>query len=168
MNGTGEDKSMVIEPMTLDVAKVIQQWTYEEPYSLYSFGEEDNVISEFMNGSYYYVMDKKEKLIGYFCFGKSAQVPAGYKVNAYEDHLLDIGLGMSPDETGKGKGKIFLQEGVDFGTKKYKMIGCRLTVAAFNKRAKKVYEREGFEYQQTFVNATDRSKISFEVMVRKI
>ena len=162
----GEDK-MIIQPMTLDVARVIQQWSYEEPFSLYSFSEGENVISEFMNGSYYYVMNEEKKLIGYFCFGKSAQVPAGYKVNAYEDNLLDIGLGMAPEETGKGKGGIFLKEGIEFANKKYKTIGIRLTVASFNKRAKKVYEREGFEYQQTFVNTTENSAITFEVMVKK-
>ena len=158
---------MIIQPMTEDIAKKIQTWQYKEPYSLYSLNGDPEVLSELMNGSYFSVTENN-KLIGYFCFGKSAQVPAGYKENAYAAPMLDFGLGLHPMHTGNGKGLRFVQEGLAYACEKYGNKSVRLTVASFNIRAKIVYERAGFTYEQSFLKVSESGSTTFEVMVKKI
>lgn len=155
-----------IQPMTLETAKRIQTWTYKEPYSLYSFSEDNEVLEELMDGSYVAVWNE-EKLFGYFCFGNSARVPSGVGAGVYEEDLLDIGLGIAPKETGKGKGKLFLRTGLHYAREQFGEQDIRLTVAAFNERARKVYEREGFIRYRSFVNKTKMSEVPFDVMIKK-
>ena len=157
---------MVIQPMTEEIAKRIQTWQYEDPYSLYSLKGDPNVFSELMNGSYAFVTENDE-LTGYFCFGKSAQVPAGHDVNAYANPMLDLGLGLHPMHTGKGKGLRFVQAGLDYAYKTYGRKNVRLSVASFNKRAKKVYERAGFSYERSFNKANANGSTTFEIMVKR-
>ncbi|WP_394172805.1 GNAT family N-acetyltransferase [Guptibacillus hwajinpoensis] len=155
-----------IQPMTLETAKEIQTWTYQEPYSLYSFSEDNEVLEELMDGSYVSVWNE-EKLFGYFCFGQSARVPSGVNAGVYEEDRLDIGLGIRPNETGKGNGRLFLQTGLHYAAERFGAKDFRLTVASFNDRARKVYEREGFKSHRSFVNRTTSSEVPFEVMIRK-
>ena len=139
--------------MTLDIAKEIVTWVYEPPYDLYSFSGQKDEIIELFDGSYYSCFDSNGELIGYFCYGKNAQVPGGWKAEIYNDNnVLDIGLGMKPSLVGQGLGKNFLMQGLIYGEKKYKAEQVRLSVATFNQRAIKLYKRLGFEEGQRFFN----------------
>lgn len=157
---------MLIQQMTEETAKRIQTWQYEEPYSLYSLKGDPDVFFELMNGSYVSVTENDE-LIGYFCFGESAQVPAGHNVNAYSNPMLDLGLGIHPMDTGKGKGLGFVQAGLNYAYDTYGPQNVRLSVASFNKRAKKVYERAGFSYVQSFTKTNPSGTTIFDVMVKR-
>ncbi|HCF33607.1 MAG TPA: GNAT family N-acetyltransferase, partial [Bacillus sp. (in: Bacteria)] len=44
---------MDIHKLTEEEANEINTWTYEEPYSLYSFSGEKEVIEELLDGTYY-------------------------------------------------------------------------------------------------------------------
>ena len=79
-------------------------------------------------------------MLGYFCFGKSAQIPID-KSDVYTEDALDIGLGMKPPLCGKGLGFSFLNAGIDFAQNKFQPNKYRLTVASFNKRAIRLYEK---------------------------
>lgn len=162
-SGKGIDKVMRIHPMTLEKAREIQTWTYDEPYSLYSFTGDQEELLEFMNGSYFCVIDNKRNLTGYFCYGESAQVPAGHQVDAYEENFIDIGLGLHPNQTGKGTGLAFLKVGLAYAIENNGFSNIRLTVASFNRRAIKVYERAGFTYEKSFTN----DSTNFNIMIKK-
>ena len=69
--------SIYIELMKEEYARKILNWTYDKPYEIYNMDNDEENMEELLDGSYYAVVDKKENLIGYFCFGVSAQVPAG-------------------------------------------------------------------------------------------
>lgn len=88
--------------MNYKEAKEISNWHYKEPYSIYSIEDSEEDINELLNGYYYSVSDTNNNLIGYYCFGEAAKVPAGNKFGAYNliDHT-DIGLGINPDLCGK-------------------------------------------------------------------
>ncbi len=104
-----------IQPMTEKDAIVISKWHYADPYSCYDMGEEEEVIAELLDGSYYVAQSMATcELVGFFCFGASAQVPGGHKNNAYNENALDIGLGLRPDLTSKGIGLSFLNAGLGF------------------------------------------------------
>ncbi|WLR59437.1 GNAT family N-acetyltransferase [Guptibacillus hwajinpoensis] len=149
--------------MTLEKAREIQTWTYDEPYSLYSFTGDQEELLELMNGSYFYVIDDKRNLIGYFCYGESGQVPAGHQVDAYEENFIDIGLGLHPNQTGKGTGLAFLKVGLAYAIEKYGFSDLRLTVASFNRRAIKVYERAGFTFEKSFA----KGSTNFNIMIKR-
>src|ERR671920_1320993 len=101
--------------------------------------------------SYHSVCDERGVLTGYFCFGEDAQVASGRRLGVYKvEPALDVGLGMSPDLTGSGLGEEFVHAGLRFARETYSPPAFRLTVAAFNHRAIRVYERAGFETVETF------------------
>ncbi|MDH4423095.1 MULTISPECIES: GNAT family N-acetyltransferase [Bacillus] len=144
---------MNIHKLTEEEAMEIAMWTYEEPYNLYSFSEEEEVIEELLDGTYYGCCNDKGGLIGYFCFGENAQVPGGRDANLYTgEDVVDIGIGMKPDLTGKGMGKTFFQAGIVFATEEWHPKIFRLSVATFNKRAITLYKNIGFQQGPIFLS----------------
>ncbi|MEA1010408.1 MULTISPECIES: GNAT family N-acetyltransferase [Bacillus cereus group] len=144
---------MDIHKLTEEEAMEINTWTYEEPYNLYSFSGEKEVIEELLDGTYYGCCDDKGEFIGYFCFGENAQVPGGRDANLYTgENVVDIGLGMKPALTGKGMGKTFFQAGIVFAAKEFKSKHFRLSVATFNIRAITLYKNIGFQKGPIFLS----------------
>ncbi|WP_053219876.1 GNAT family N-acetyltransferase [Virgibacillus senegalensis] len=140
-------------------AREISSWKYGKPYDLYNHDGSPSLLKELLNGSYFGVLFN-ESLIGYYCFGESAQVPSGAKEGFYDGKALDIGLGLRPDLTGKGYGVSFLNKGIEFASSNFQPSVIRLTVAAFNQRAVTVYKRSGFLIKGVFMN----NNIEFIVM----
>ena len=92
----------------------------------------------------------------------------------YEDELIaflsvarvdnttfDIGLGMKPAITGRGKGTEFLKEAIDFVKAEFRAEKITLSVAAFNERAIKVYRKIGFEDTGSMMQKTNGSTFEF-------
>lgn len=155
-----------IEQMDYDKAKQISKWTYDEPYSIYSMEESENCIDELLSGLYFSAVDEAKNLIGYYCFGKAAQVPAGNQFGVYSDKkFMDIGLGIKPNLCGQGIGLYFLNKGLEYGKNKLNVKEIRLTVAVFNSRAIKVYEKAGFKKVDSFRRISQCGETEFLVMV---
>jgi len=154
-----------IKQMNYDEAKLISKWIYQGLCSIYSMDGSDNCINELLNGYYFSVYNKENNLIGYYCFEQSAQVPIGKQFGVYDDKdVTDIGLGIKPDLCGQGLGFDFLINGLEFARSKLSVKGFRLTVATFNQRAIKVYERIGFKRVNSFERISEIGKIEFWVM----
>ncbi len=132
--------------MTKESAYEIAQWTYAGIYSCYSFDGSDEILEELMNGEYYVAYDNENNILGYICIGKSAQIPTIEEKVYIDETVLDIGLGLNPLLCGNGLGSEFLMECISFGKQRFNASNIRLTVASFNQRAIKVYERIGFNY----------------------
>ena len=144
-----------LKRITPDEAHTISRWRYGGPYSVYD-GDPASVDS-FLEPRFHYnsVYDEHGELAGYFCFGEDARVPAGRRLGVYErESALDVGLGMRPDLTGRGLGEEFVRAGLRYAKETYSPPAFRLTVAAFNRRAVRVYERVGFETVETFGDAS--------------
>ena len=93
---------MDIHKLTVEEANEINTWTYEEPYHLYSFSGEEEVIEELLDGTYYGCCDDKESLSAIFVLGKMHKC-RGRDAHLYGgEDVMDIGLGMKPELTGKG------------------------------------------------------------------
>lgn len=146
----------------------IASWNYEYPFSFYNMNQDEESISELKDGSYYSVYTVENELAGYFCYGKNAQVPGGVRAGVYSnENLIDIGLGLRPDLTGKGLGTEFLITGLDFGKQLYETKGFRLSVATFNKRAIALYKKVGFTSKDKFLNKSGVNTVGFIVMEKK-
>ncbi|WP_232243069.1 GNAT family N-acetyltransferase [Paenibacillus sp. GSMTC-2017] len=151
--------------MTKKYATIICSWKYDHPYSMYSMDSSDESIQELMEETYYYALDKENVLIGYICIGNTARVPGGYVADIYTNNeQIDIGLGLSPDRTGRGNGLAFLTHAIRFLDTNLKIRHLQLVVAAFNERAIKVYERVGFRKNVYFMSKVDDQEIQFVSM----
>ena len=117
---------------------------------------------------YHSVYDDDGELAGYFCFGEDARVPAGRQLGVYErEPALDVGLGMRPDFAGRGLGTEFVLAGLRFAREAYSPPAFRLTVAASNRRAVRVYERVGFEAVESFGARTPEGSREWLLMRRE-
>ncbi|WNS45951.1 GNAT family N-acetyltransferase [Paenibacillus sp. MMS20-IR301] len=149
-------------------AREILHWKYDAPYAMYNMMEDSDDsedIEELMDGSYFGVRTPDGTLIGFFCYGRNAQVGGGVQQGLYLDGTaLDIGLGLRPELTGGGRGLAFLQAGMKFGQQNYPARRFRLSVAAFNLRAVSLYKKAGFLPGQRFVNRYGDSETEFLLM----
>jgi len=145
-----KDKNLNVTLMIEIYAKAISVWKYENEYAFYNNDEGD--IEEFMDGTYYACTLENGELIGYFCFGKGAQIPT-VEENVYDDASVDIGLGLRPDLCGKGMGLVFFSAGLEYAKAVLDITHFRLSVAAFNERAIKLYKNAGFAVECEVTNS---------------
>ena len=144
----------------------ILSWKYPAPYDVYNMKDASGGLEELLCGEYYGVASPDGSLLGFFCYGNSARVPALQPYGAYEEDALDIGLGIAPEFCGMGMGLEFLKQGMAFAAKEFprRAQRLRLTAAAFNERAKAVYRRAGFE--TVGVCSAGEGLPDYEVMTR--
>ncbi|TFB22933.1 N-acetyltransferase [Filobacillus milosensis] len=140
------------QEMTQDQADEIAfNWHYDGDYSFYDMEADEEDLNEFINPyerKNYYAVIQNDDLIGFFSFNKQGE-------------FIDIGLGMRPDLTGSGNGLEFLQAGMDFAKSTFNSSKFSLSVATFNQRAIKVYEKTGFKQVNTFMQETNGSTYEF-------
>lgn len=134
-----------LEPMTERTAHEVIGWRYPEPYAFYNLSLE--VLEELLDGSYWVAMEESGRVAAFYCTGAAARVQGGFYA---EPEGLDIGLGLRPDLTGQGLGGLFLMDILDHLARTVQATQFRLTVAAANERAIRLYERLGFRSARRF------------------
>jgi [ribosomal protein S18]-alanine N-acetyltransferase len=152
----------MIIPMTPAHAAAICGWVHKNEYAVYNFIPGEPAMRELMNTTYYACLGPDQNLTGYFCFGASAQIPA-VEADAYEPPIPDIGLGMKPFLCGQGNGAAFVQSGLAFAKARYHRRQTRLTVAAWNARAIRTYEKLGFQNKKSITHRKTQQK--FYIMI---
>jgi RimJ/RimL family protein N-acetyltransferase len=151
--------------MTNEAAAIVSGWVYEEPYAMYSMDGSRECTEELLNGDYFCVREERHGVIGFVCTGESARVPGGYDYGIYRDpRYLDVGVGMSPQWTGKGYGLDFVSQAMAFTKQTFNYSCLQLVVAAFNTRAIKVYERAGFTLTGKFTSRAGAQEADFLAM----
>ena len=127
--------------MTEEYAAEYLGWNYSAPYDFYNIPEENRQENmEEIKGAidnWFAVADDSGMLKGFYEF--SFHEEQGEKV-------MEIGLGMRPEETGKGMGLEFVNAGISHARSfyHYERGTVVLLAADFNQRAIKTYERAGF------------------------
>lgn len=156
-----------LKPLSKDDARTISGWRYGEPYSIYDGNPA--AIPALVNPRhrYYAALAESGELAGYFCFGADARIPAGERRGLYGgENVLDVGLGLSPDLTGRGVGAEFVCAGLRFAMGTFRPQAFRLTVASFNRRAIRAYEKAGFETVAAFTTPALDGEREWLVMSR--
>lgn len=138
-------------------AREILTWRYEDPYSMYHLQDEtagQEVMKYLLSpDNLFYRMDDAEgQLIAFCSFGEDARVNGG----DYANPALDIGLGMKPVLTGRGLGKYIIAEVLKFAAEQFYTPDYRVTIAAFNQRAQKAWQANGFVQSQAFLRPYDQ------------
>lgn len=154
-----------VHPITEQDANEIVTWRYETPYDLYNLSYFDIPFLLDPENHYYAVRDRSEKLIGFCCFGVEARVLGG-DYRQVEPLVLDVGVGLHPDLVGRGLGGVFVDAVLQFGMQKFHPERLRVTVAAFNERSLKVFQKIGFLETHRFVREGDG--VAFVQMERTI
>jgi len=163
--GAGHVLDLTVIPMRRQDAEDILSWRYDAPYDFYnppSEGPRDHFISQFLKPSlnFHVVLDQYQQMLGFCSYGIDGQVPGG----RYDDDALDIGLGMKPDQTGKGLGEHFFKAIVEHAENKFQPDHYRLTVARFNARAMRLYQRFGFDETECFQEPVQQ--VEYAILMR--
>jgi ribosomal-protein-alanine N-acetyltransferase len=138
-----------IKPASPQALELMAAWRYPPPYDFYD-GDVDPVLNP---ERFYEARDEAGELIGFYYF--EPKPPD-----------LDYGLGLRPDLTGRGLGLEFFRTGLAFARERYQPQRVYLHVAAFNERARRVYERAGFSVVSSHVRTFDRfGEVEFMTMV---
>ena len=145
-----------LRPITADDVRHILTWRYEPPYHIYDMGRDPadpvqlaEAVDYFLQPQYHFqaVLRLPTAELAAFCsFGPDGQVAGG----DYSATAVDIGLGVHPQNTGRGLGRMFAGAAIDFAQKTFTPPRLRVTIAEFNRRAQRVWERHNFVPVQRF------------------
>jgi RimJ/RimL family protein N-acetyltransferase len=130
---------MRIEPASADTQSALAGWRYPPPYDFYD-GDGEPVLNP---ERFFEARDDDGELVGFYYF--EPKPPD-----------LDYGLGLRPDLVGGGRGLEFFLAGLAFARESYEPRQVYLHVAAFNERARKVYERAGFRVVSSHVRTFEK------------
>jgi len=149
---------------TLDesAAREVVRWRYDPPYDIYNIEDSDDAIQYAIDpqNGFFAMRDETGNLLGFCSFGDDGRVSGG----DYGLEALDIGMGIHPDLTGQGRGAAYVAAVLDFARTEFVPVCLRVTIAAFNLRAQRVWEKNGFRPVQTFHREADNRE--FVVLVR--
>ena len=144
-----------IQPLTDEDIAEMQTWAYPPPYDLYSLadipGEEALTFFKDPENGYFGLYGPAGELMGFCNFGYDARVEGG----DYALEALDIGIGMRPDLTGRGAGADYARFVFAEAARRFPGRPQRVTIAAFNARAQRVCEKNGFRETGRFERPSD-------------
>ncbi|MGH8000930.1 MAG: GNAT family N-acetyltransferase, partial [Brasilonema sp.] len=142
-------------PLTRSEATELISWRYDKPLDFYNIQVDIDVLQNTVDffidpaNSYFAISSQKHDFTAFCCFGADAQVPGG---GDYSLDALDIGLGIRPEFTGQGLGSRIAIATIDYARQWFSPQRLRVTIAAFNKRALKVWQNLAFVPVERFRN----------------
>lgn len=142
--------TFTFRPLDEDSARTILHWNYDAPYDIYNLAssEPEETLRYLLDPqkAFYRILGQTGHLEAFCSFGPDGQVSGG----DYNTPALDIGLGVRPDLTGQGHGSEYVNAVIQFAYSTYTPDQLRVTIAAFNHRALRVWEKSGFVVTQKF------------------
>ncbi|BAY43020.1 hypothetical protein SAMD00079811_05980 [Scytonema sp. HK-05] len=139
-------------PLTRKEATELISWRYDRPLDIYNIKVDtdslQNTVDFFVDpkNSYFAISSDLHEFTAFCCIGADAQVPGGdYSLDA-----LDIGLGIRPELTSQGLGSPIAIATIDYAKQSFSPQRLRVTIAAFNFRALKVWQNLAFLPVQRF------------------
>ncbi len=143
--------------MIEEQAREIAAWHYDPPYSFYDAAADADDLA--------LLLDTPRREGRYFSVFSEGALVGFFELTPDGDDVV-IGLGLRPDLTGRGLGLRFVEAGMTFARERFHPSRFRLSVATFNRRAIRVYERAGFLPLRTFDHETNGGVYRFLEMTR--
>ena len=126
---------MRLSPLTAELGEAMASWSYPGPWSVYDVtGPLDPAEG------YWAVLGDGDEVVGFACFGVEARVPGLEE----RPGVLDVGVGMRPELTGRGLGREFAQAVLDHGRALTSATTLRAVVQEWNARSRRLLENLGF------------------------
>ena len=113
----------------------------------------EEIMKPNLRGDNYFQVVEQQSLVGFFC------------LSPITNQIVEVGLGLKPELTGKGLGRSFLKEIEAFLIKNYSYNEVQLSVASFNIRALTVYLKSG--YKEIGRKMVDTNLSNYEFIVLK-
>lgn len=139
--------------MTSVEAREVYGWRYEGAYSFYDMSRNPEDFEA--------MVDPEGRERFYSAFGSYGALAGFFSFIDEGDGELTVGLGLEPGLTGRGLGETFVRSGLEFGRDALGAGRFGLSVATFNRRAIKVYERIGFRFGETFMQSAAGAEQGF-------
>jgi RimJ/RimL family protein N-acetyltransferase len=149
---------LTFRPLTTTDLPHLLTWQYEPPYEIYNLGNgrvDAAALAEatdyFLDPVYrfYSVVDADtEELTAVVSYGLDGQVSGG----DYSNEALDIGMAVRPNLTGQGMGGDFVRAAIAFAVQTFHPQTLRVTIADFNERARRVWQKQGFQPIHSFTS----------------
>jgi ribosomal-protein-alanine N-acetyltransferase len=116
-------------------ASEVATWHYEAPWDFYDLASDPGDAAEMRDPArvahYRAVLGDEGRLDAFWYFDRHNEV-------------VDVGIGLRPDLTGRGHGEPFLRAQLEYASQEWQPLTFRLFVAAWNARAIRLYRRLGF------------------------
>lgn len=136
--------------MNDELAKQISLWNYEGEYEIYNLPSYEEMKEK------KYGIVNPERANDYICYLHENKEAVAYaSMKKMEDKRIFFGIGLKPDNCGKGMGIYFLKDSLDDIKSKYPESIIYLEVRSWNKRAINSYKKIGFILTNT-VTKKDR------------
>ena len=155
----------IFQPIDEASARTVLTWRYPPPYDYYNPNPQniETDIHYLLDPQfpYFTLTTPEDDLVAICTYGLDAQVPGG----DYSAEALDIGLGVRPNLTGQGQGILYVRAVIQFAIQTYRPERLRVTIAAFNQRAQRVWGKAGFEFESEFKRQKDDQP--FMILIRE-
>jgi RimJ/RimL family protein N-acetyltransferase len=116
-------------------AREVANWHYEPPWDFYDLTSDPADAAEMRDpasvGHYRAVLSESGRLEAFWYFD-------------WHGDVVEIGIGLRPDLTGRGHGGSFLRAQLEYASDRWQPATLRIFVAAWNERAIRLYQRFGF------------------------
>jgi len=113
----------------------VLRWAYEPPYDFYDLASDPEDEAALRDPARAHhrraVLAEDGRLDAYWYFD-------------WHDDVVEVGIGLRPDLTGRGLGESFLRAQLDYARRTWRPATFRLFVTAWNERAIRLYGRLGF------------------------
>jgi len=143
-----------IHPLSRQQAEESATWRYDPPYDLYDLQPEHIPLLVDPANRYCAVCDESGQLVGTCCFGAEARVAGGDYLEG-EPAVLDVGVSMHPGRVGRGLGTGFVASILEFAQETFAPETLRVTIAEFNRRSQRTFQRLGFAETSRFTRNSD-------------
>jgi ribosomal-protein-alanine N-acetyltransferase len=125
-----------VEEWSETYANEVATWHYEAPYDFYDLASDPQDAAEMRDPAHaaHYravLSEGDERLDAFWYFD-------------WHGNVVDVGIGLRPELTGRGLGESLLRAQLDYATSRWSPATFRLFVAAWNGRAIRLYDRLGF------------------------
>ena len=147
-------------------ALITSAWRYPGPYSAYNLDPLDpKILAALLRPEYnYHAILQNDEVIGFFLLGPDARVRGG----TYDESALDIGFGLRPDLTGRGRGSSYFNATLSYIEAQTPGRSLRATVVAWNKRAIRLCQRAGFRVLGHFISLHEDKKEEYVILLKAL
>jgi RimJ/RimL family protein N-acetyltransferase len=155
--------TFTIRPINEQDVNHIIRWRYTGSLAFYNPRPDDWLWLLDPDNRYHTISTRAGTIEGVFCLGFDARVDGG----SYTEEALDVGIGLHPDLVGRGLGMSFLHAVLTFARRELQPGMFRVTVAQFNHRARRLFEKAGFRPIRTFTGTTLYGEYEFVQMIQE-
>lgn len=148
-------ENLIKSCMNDEIARQISLWNYEGIYDIYNLPSYEEMKEK------NYGMVNPSRANDYICYlNDNKEVVAYVSAKQTEDGRIFFGIGLKPNNCGKGMGKSFSEDSLAEIKNRYPESIIYLEVRSWNERAINLYKKLGFVLIDTIIKKDRLGKIS--------